>query len=370
MELMTLDAAFQPVKILENFESLVWSERYSNAGDFEFVSADIENTINTLPLESYVTLRESTVPMVVEQHKIRKPLRDKATITVTGRSFETVLERRASVFSLPAAATRGVWTVAADKRSDAAYKAIRTVIGDVIRMAPGGGQALAAIPPQASTLDAIPQINLPLPADYSLGLTTPYEIQPGDLYSTVIEMIAEDHHGIKAVRPASSAKNTVDIEIYNGADLTATVIFDARFDQFDDATYLLSKTASTNIAYVYGPNGSQAVRKNTVGPEVSGLDRRVLLVDEQSDTSNAALNSTTLRTSRGLVELYKYNATALFDGETSVQVTAGYNTRYHLGDILKLNGEYGLSATVRVAEFIRTSDSSGEKAYPAFETVE
>jgi hypothetical protein len=217
----------------------------------------------------------------------------------------------------------------------------------------------------------------------SLGTLAPREIKPTNLYSAVLDLIQANHHGIKAVRPTDPSKTTVDLEIYNGADLTATTIFDVKFDQFDDATYLLSFQGSTNIAYVFGGgpatdsgNGVQAggtlVRKNTVGAEVSGLARRVLLVDEQSDNT---LNTTAIRTSRGLVELYKNNAIAIFDGELARQIAAGYNKSvnsggYSLGDIVTLNGEYNLSRTVRVAEFIRSFDATGESAYPAFEVID
>lgn len=104
----------------------------------------------------------------------------------------------------------------------------------------------------------------------------------------------------------------------------------------------------------------------STGATYSGLSRRVLLLDAVSDTSVSTADA---RNSRGLIELYQNNPTALFDGEVAQQVANGYNRDYFLGDIIKLNGEYGLSEIVRVSEFIRSADGSGEKAYPTFETV-
>lgn len=417
MELLTLDSNFHPVKLIEKYESLVWTERYSSSGDFILTTPNIEETLNLLPLESTVAIRESTVPMVVEVHKLTKPLRGVPMLEVRGRSCETWLERRSSaIVALDDSYVEIIAQhIAAVSPSDAAYKTIRAVIGDIERFQ-GETSVLSALSPAASALDEIPQINQPLPADFQkggdawvagpvvyspgnvvvhnghlwifgldwamgdepgvhgwvdLGLWTNYEIPRGNLYSVVLELINQNHHGIKAVRPLTDADTKIDLEIYNGADLTETVVFDARFDQFDDATYLLSHQGSANIAYIYGPNGSQSVRKNYLAdplpPEVSGLDRRVILVDESSDS---ALNSVDNRTSRAIIELYKYNSTALFDGQTSEQVASGFNDTYFLGDILKLVGEYGLSENVRVAEFIRSEERSGQKAYPAFEVVE
>lgn len=383
MEFFTLDSnlasstLFQPTRLIENYNSLIWTERYAANGDFELVSSDVTSTLKLLPLESFVTIRESTVPMIVEAHKIEKPKGAAAKITVTGRSFESVLERRAtrSTVAGPVTDPRPMVTLSADKVSDAAYKMLREAIGDVAR------SNLSAVSP-ANANDAIPQVNLVLPVDYTTGTALPFEIKFGNLLAIMYEMLGVNRHGIRSVRPATnSGKVTVDLEIYNGANLTGAgansnpayvVAFDAKFDQFDSSTYLFSYQGSANTAYVYGPGGASVRQKNT-GAVPSGLDRRVILIDEASDTN---LNTDARRLDRGLVELYKNNAISLFDGETSVQIASRYNKSiaqggFGLGDLILLRGEYpGTSKTVRVAEWIRTSDSSGESAYPAFQTVD
>lgn len=438
MELQKLDAAFQPTEVIDDnrYESLIWTERYTTAGDFELVSSDISRCMALLPRESYVTLRESTVPMIVESYKIVKGKNSVPKIEIRGRSFESVLERRASVISAADVGARGAWANDAVKSSDAAFHAIRGVIGDTFKNI--GGVSLGSQTPALSPLDAIPQISLVAPADIAmniapewnnstvyapgtqvkrttgtapnqvvtiyrsltsatgadpvsyptywtnLGVLGKVEIKAGNLYSTVLELIQSNRHGIKATRPPNgSTRGTVDIEIYNGADLTNSTVFDVKFDQFDDATYLLSAQGSTNMAYVYGGGpstnsgngvygGATFVRKNNGGAEVSGLNRRVLLIDEQTDNT---LNTPAIRTSRGLVELYKNNAIALFDGQLAQQIADLYNKNvnaggYSLGDIVQLNGDYGLSSKVRVVEFMRSFDSTGDKAFPAFEVIE
>jgi Siphovirus ReqiPepy6 Gp37-like protein len=419
MELITLSPTFQPDLLVESYESLIWTERYGDSGDFEIVSSDIQNLINLLPRETCISIRESTVPMIVENHKIMKPKNDVPKVSITGRSFETVLERRASVRN-PMGTPRTAWMIAAASESNAAFMAMRYVLGDVAQYK-GGPQVLPAVTPAISPNDAISEITLTLPADFAISAwsasimyaqadlvgvgTTIYqatalannfnkppasnptfwtvlftgqsgtwgpasrmiEISPSNLYGTIIDLISANHHGFKAVRP-QPGNSKVAIEIYNGADLTQTVVFDARFDQIDGSTYLLSEQGSTNVAYVYGneTTGSEGVLK-TAAPEPTGLKRRVLLVDCSSDTTVVSSDN---RKSRGLIELYKYNATALVDGEVSEQVAEGFNRDYFLGDILKLVADYGLTRNVRVAEFIRTSDATGERAYPAFEAVD
>lgn len=411
MELYTLDPiSLQPVDLIENYESLIWTERYSKAGDFQLTSNNISETMQALPTESTITLRDSTVPMLVEFHKIEKKKGEAPKLTVIGRSYEAcALERRASVKEPLGATTKSAWVQVAAKESDAAYLAMRTVLGDTARYQNGSlvlSSVAAAVSP---TYDPIPQIDLTLPADYGVYVwdtmkyymqndlvsylgnyylatslagnigyppslrpdywtpttsTKNYEIKTDNLYTTVMALITANNRGLKSVRPSQNGTK-IGIEIYNGADRTPTVVFDARFDQFDSATYLLGAQGSTNVAYVYGVSGSQQVNK-TVAPEPSGMDRRVLVLDLTSEPTS---NNTDVRKTRGLVELYNNNVTALFDGEIAQQVAQGYNAKYFLGDIIKLTGEYGLSQNVRVAEYIRSADAQGEKAYPTFEAV-
>jgi hypothetical protein len=370
MELLTLDSSYQPAELVERYDSLIWTERYSTAGDFQLVSTDVERMLKLLPRETCVTLRESTVPMLVEMHKIEKSITGAPVLTVTGRSFETVLERRAAV-KVPSPWTgqpREEWSETENKQSDAAYQAIRQMIGDVAQTTPN--VALPAVTPMIHSNDAFPMIEIFQPADFRSGITaaSAIEIKPGNLYTVVMELLATSHHGLKSVRPVP-ASNKVGIEIYNGADLSKTVVFDAKFDQFENATYLLSETASTNWAYVFSKTASVQISKVTIpsgDPGPLGLDRRVLLVDISSEEG---VDTAEARKTRGLIELYKYNATALFDGQISEQIAYGYNRNYYLGDIIRLDGEYGLSEIVRVAEFIRSDDNTGSRAYPTFEVI-
>jgi hypothetical protein len=359
MELLTLDSNYQPAELVERYNSLLWTERYSQAGDFQLVTTDVERMLNLLPLESYVTLRESTVPMMVEVHKIEKSINNAPVLTITGRSFETVLERRAAVkmtyprfYNGTSGPPRVTWFEDRDTPSDVAYQALYQMLIDNETM--------------ISNKDALPMVDLIVPVDYQDPPLNPVrqEVKPGNLYSIVMELLGWNHHGLKAVRPALGF-NKIGIEIYNGGDLTNTVVFDAKFDQFESATYLLSETASTNWAYVFSKTNSAEIDK-TQGSvdEPEGLERRVLYVDLSGEDGT---EDPDVRNTRGLIELYKYNATALFDGQIGEQVAAGYNRDYFLGDIIRLDGEYGLSENVRVAEFIRSDDSTGSKAYPTFE---
>lgn len=415
MELFTLDGRFQPDKFVNNYESLIWTERYASSGDFQLVTSNIEEALRLLPLDSYVTLRDTSVPMRVETHKLNNPPGEVPKVEITGRSFEApALEQRGAVRSLSEV---DPWMIGAASESDAAYLAMRTVLGDSAQTQ-NGIEILPARVPAISSKDAIPELKLIMPADFRLPTWVPtaeyapeqtvwyrgdlyfctkttgslnetpgvytdswdfvihaptvsslnsysFEIQKGELYSDVISLLNINAHSIKSFRPDESG-DQIGIEIYNGADLTEELTFDIRFEQVQNATYLFSKTGSKNVAYLYLGGYAQKVLK-TSAEEPGGLDRRVLVLDE-SYQDNVYYYDDPF-TTRARIELYKYNVTALFDAEIADSIAKGYNRDYFLGDILKLVGEYGLSENVRVAEFIRTDDSSGDKAYPTFEAI-
>jgi hypothetical protein len=109
---------------------------------------------------------------------------------------------------------------------------------------------------------------------------------------------------------------------------------------------------------------------STMGTDPSGLSRRVSFQDLSSEiTVPAGTDLTNLTINKGKVSLADMLPTALFSGGVSASIGEGYNSLYFLGDVVKLQGEYGLSQDARVAEFVRTEDTTGYKAYPTFEAA-
>ena len=72
---------------------------------------------------------------------------------------------------------------------------------------------------------------------------------------------------------------------------------------------------------------------------------------------------------KGKVALADLQPVSLFSGEIAAKQAAQYGVDYFLGDTVKLAGEYGLTQDVRIAEFVRTEDATGVKAFPTFEAA-
>lgn len=370
MELVTLDKKFQVTNLIDNFESLIWTERYNKAGDFQIVSSDIDNIISKMPLDaigrpSYVKLRESNVVMFVERAKIESDANGIPKITVTGRSFEAVaLSRRTSTGGVYSSGAYPPFNITASKESDAAFHLMRTILGDVSRKDPFG-LTWSPMSPANAPGDAIPEIHLRFPTDYLNGGQS-FNIKPQELYQSVIDLLTVNSHGIRSILNNGS----VDIEIYNGHDLTENLAFDTRADQVLKSTYLISNETEKNVAYFMSKSG-QGLYYNPPYNNPVGLDRRVVFIDQSNDDATSDIDA---RRVRALIELSKHAKTAVFDGELAVNIADLYDKPqylggYSLGDVIQLRGKYGLYQNTRVVEFIRSMDANGTKAYPTFETV-
>ena len=94
MELTILDTSFNEIKQLDKFGSLIWTERYYECGDFEIHSSIDMELIQYLLLGNYLTMDNTDYYMIIEDWEIVTDFDVGNTINITGRSVESILERR------------------------------------------------------------------------------------------------------------------------------------------------------------------------------------------------------------------------------------------------------------------------------------
>ena len=353
MDLAILNSDFRRARPVEGWSSLVWTERYLPAGDFELRSPDISGLMSQLPQGTVddppivVAIGDSDVPMVVETHKLETPKNGPPEVVITGRSFESVLDRRVTIRAVTSGVKRVEWQIEAPNAAFAAYTAAKTIIVD--------GAATAN--------DIIPEINL-LNGVSDPGVTQKFPVEPKELYAWMLDTLVLGKYGLKS-SIAVSLPGQVTVQTYKGTDRRTSVVFDVALNQLEEATYLLSKLGYKNVMITATENGMEF---STTGTDPSGLVRRVDFQDLSSEvTLPAGVDLTNLTINKGKVALADRLPTALFAGGVAASIGEGYNKTYFLGDIVKLQGEYGLSQDARVAEFVRSHDQTGQKSYPTFE---
>lgn len=374
---------FQRNELIEDFSSLVWTERYDKNGDFQLVSNNIAEVLKKLPLPGpfdppcMVAIRDSTVPMIVESHLIEEPKNAPPKITTTGRSFETFLEERQTLGLYDSTVARTPVVLAANKPADAALILMNEIIG--------GADTIAAIPTVAE--DRITEIILnstvleaiPVPTSAN---QTKYPVDPKNLYAWVMDTLKlgtpdTNFPAFGNIRGPAALKSTlpnvggtqIAITIYEGVDRRQSVVFDAKEDQFDELKHLLSVVGYKNVMATYAANGVKNAQ--TRPASISGLSRRVGIQDLSSEVTAVSSNAdwAPYLINKSKIALAGALPTVLFSGEIAEQQAARFGVDYFLGDQVKLSGDYGLTQDVRIAEFVRSQDSTGTKSYPTFEAI-
>lgn len=83
MELIVLDTSLKMLSVLDTFESLIWTERYSAYGDFEVYTSINDSILEILKDDYYLWLKESDQTMIVEDRKIESDAENGNHFTVT-----------------------------------------------------------------------------------------------------------------------------------------------------------------------------------------------------------------------------------------------------------------------------------------------
>lgn len=365
MDLVTLNEDMQPYQLIENYDSLIWTERFDTTGDMQITTGLVDEFMTILPEGTILSLRESNVAMIVETHQIDRKKNKPEVLTIKGRSFESILDRRVALSDVVAGVAD--WTVTAKTPSDVAYYIIEKICVEGIL------SVNDIFPPE------IVQFNSPLDYETSTGPAKSFSVAKQNLLTAVLALIQTEamavstttpptpeivRHGIQAIRPNADG-TAITVDIYTGTDRSASIYFDATRDMLDDGSYLFSKVGSASNAYIIGP--ASAARMSKTPTMLAGMERRVILVD---GTTSGIGDATTLRSyaETGLAEAHE---TAIFNGTINQEISDyKYGVDYFLGDTVKLVGDYGMEEKARVTEYIRSEDATGSKSYPSLVTIQ
>lgn len=99
MDFVRLDAnSYLPIEpLIEGYNSLIWTERFQEPGEFELKSFDILGLSMLLPEDTLVTHLDTREVMMVETHEINmvgEGADAQPELTVRGRTASTILEHR------------------------------------------------------------------------------------------------------------------------------------------------------------------------------------------------------------------------------------------------------------------------------------
>lgn len=342
MDIYVLNKQLEIIDILDQAESIIWTDRYNSPGDFEIYIPANDRVIDVLQIDYYVMRRESDMVGIIKNISLTTDAENGNYYTVTGRDLKSILERRI------------IWTQT--QLSGNAERAIRRLVTENII---------------APSVDDRKISNFVL-GDV-VGLTETISQQfTGDNLLEAIQSICESlNYGFKV----TLENKQFVFSLYKGVDRSENqnsvprVTFSPEFDNLVSTDYNWDETNYKNVALVMGEGEGAARRRQTVG-SASGLDRYELYVDSRDVSSNdgtvteedyqAQLNQ------QGVEALAETAIVETFDGEVISGMTYIYNQDFFLGDVVTAENEFGIRAAVRVTEVIESEDATGYKIIPTF----
>lgn len=346
-----MDTNFKMVSVLDVFISFIWTDRYYEYGDFELYTRVSTDILSKIQSEYYLLNKESEHLMIVENIEIETDLEDGHTVKITGRSLESILDRRI------------VWssTIISGNIQDC----IKKLLNDSI------------ISPSISERKID---NFIFDTSNNSKITNTIieetEYNGDNLYEIISGLCSANDIGFKVVLNKS---NQFVFSLYVGEDRSYEqtknpyVTFSPEFDNLINSNYVESIQNYKNVTLVAGEKDDNDIPKTASTGSVSGLSRRELYTEatdinqkQEDDTTLTDEEYKNLLIQRGNEALLKHKISVTFDGEFDATQMYTYNKDFFMGDVVQVANEYGIESKARIIEFIQSQDTNGYSMYPTF----
>lgn len=353
MELLVLNTAFESVAVIDAFESCIWTDRLYECGDFEIYMSMNDELLTYIVQDYYLWNAESQHLMIIEQLSIETDTEDGAHLTVTGRSLESILDRRI------------IW--GQKTYSGNLQNVIKTMLNETIIAPSISDRKIDNFKFQESSDEGITSLTIE-EAQYT-----------GDNLYDIIQVLCEQNKiGFQIIL---NDDNQFVFSIYRGVDrsyeqeINPYVIFSPGFENIINSSYLESNKSLKNITLVAGEGEGSARKTVTVGSG-AGLSRRELFTDARDlsttvdggTISDATYNAQLQQ--RGKEKLAENISTIAFEGKAETTRMFKYGEDFFIGDIVQIENEYGHEGRAYISEFIISQDRDGTSMYPTFSTIQ
>lgn len=364
MEVYILDSLYRRIQVVDRFESLIWTDRWREIGDFQLVMNSTRENRALFTSGTRLAINESHEVMTVETIEDNTAEDGRTTLTIKGKSLEQILNDRV------ARHTNGPLTVDANGRAQN-----WVIIGPPADVARAMFDAIC----RNGILHLGDKITFLQPGTMFPEGTLPeyenivrWEQKPDSLYKAIKDICDIYDLGFRLTRNFDTSQ--LFFEIYSGSDRTTgqtildPVVFSTNLDNLQNVTEYASIADAKNVAYVASSQGSAVVYSPSVDPEIESFERKVLYVeaDDLPDVPTPPTSSdiSAYLTQIGAEELAKHQAWFAFDGEHSTTSGYKYGVHYHLGDLVEMQNADGALNNMRVTEQIFSSDEQGDRSYP------
>lgn len=351
MDIYVYNSNLERVGLIDIYQSLIWTKRYYQAGDFELYVPASSELLETLQKDNLLIREDDDTIMVIEKIEITTDVETGNYIIVSGRSIESYLSRRIVRYQT--------------NIDDTLENGIRQLIDE------------NAINPKES-FRIIP--NLMLGEVQGFTDTLKMQITYDNLYDVIVSLCQSYGYGLKI---ALENGNLV-FNLYKGVDHSYSqnanpyVVFSPEFDNLINSQYITDKTNFKNYAYVFGEGEGSSRSFRGVSTKLGYIPKNLELYELYVDAKDLSTNDGEISTqeygemlyTRGIEKLSECKVTNAFEGEVNSNLSYQYKKDYNLGDIVQVTNEYGITTKARITEIIESESDSGTELVPTFEYEE
>lgn len=347
---LLLDTNFLALAIVDKFESVIWADRYWEYSDFELYLPGTKENIDLFKIGRYVHSTASENLMIIEDVLVETDFETGSHLTVTGRSLESILDRRI------------IWQQTT--YNGTLWQAIQKFLNE------------NAINPSIAARK-IPDLSFQVPTDPAVtSLKYDGQVTGTNLYELIQALCESNNIGFKILLDAN---NKFVFSLYAGTDhsydqsTNPYVVFATKFDNLISTNSLESKKPEKNVGLGAGEGEGLDRRTIAVGT-ASGLERREMYVDARDISSNdgeiPAAEYNAMLTQR--VNEYLADNKKVQSYECTVDPSRSFvfNVDYFLGDVVSVFDDFGNEQRSRILEMVSTTDLSGSITIPTFSIIE
>jgi hypothetical protein len=367
MHFRALDENFNAIAILDDYESAIWTERYSDIGDFEIHGPNNPQLLVLANSAAYVFNSATSSLMIIEKPKTSFSDEDGIDLTISGRSFESFLDRRVMLQN------KTIFSPTPIRISEIICNLVSEAFGNTY-----AGRYWADL----VVINDTPEQSVKLQANVAMQFAT-----GENLLDIVTNLCLGYGLGFKCRFSTSDKK--MHFIVYEGVNRTLQgdnfVVFSDLYDNLLMASDEAQFGHIKNTVVVVGNKEVDPVTQKEfpailVGdPKWTGLFRRETFFQADQDAT-VYINDTTQRdmtneeyvaalTLKGVTELNNvtHQSYKSFNGEIIETPQCQYGTHFNLGDVVLFNvAQVGTSAARLDGVTFSDSVQSGKTMAPDF----
>lgn len=324
MELYIYNSDRELTGIVESFEYLRWTRRYSQCGSFELKAIATPENTALLQEGNLIWKNDDEEAGIIEHLEMAQS--EKEIITASGRFATSFLSRRI------------IWQT--EKLSGDLSSCVPQLLNNNL------------ISP-AETARQIGGITFSSP---NLSVPVSTQISYRNLMDAVTELCGASEIGVKTV--FSPATRIFTVTLYRGA--VSQAVFSKEYENLTEQSYTESASDYANTALI-GGEGEGTGRTFATISSGSGETRREIFVDAKDlQAADFGTDYTNALIFRGQSKLSEQAIRYSFDTSVNPHGNLTYKTDFDLGQTVQvISKAWGVSMTTRITEVEETYDADG-----------